>query len=178
MSLGASGPTQYIAVGKITKAHGIRGEVKIYPYSGQPENFLHYKKVYLHGRGSQGLHTLEIEQCRVQSNMVLAKFKNIGTRNDAESLLGFELSIKDSELPPLDEGEYYCHEYIDKVVKTRDGRILGRVRNIFDSGAHDILEVHDGHREYLIPLLDEFIVEVGKEIIVDLPQGLLDINEP
>ncbi|MDH4317783.1 MAG: ribosome maturation factor RimM, partial [Desulfobulbaceae bacterium] len=161
MTLGTSGPTQYIAVGKIAKAHGIRGEVKIYPYSGQPENFLQYKKVYLHGRGNNGLHSLEIEQCRVQSNIILAKFKNICTRNDAESLLGLEISIKNSELPPLGDGEYYYHEFIDKSVKTREGRILGRVHNIFDNGAHDILEVHDGKREYLIPLLDEFIVMVG-----------------
>ncbi|MDH3348271.1 MAG: ribosome maturation factor RimM [Desulfobulbaceae bacterium] len=169
--------TEFVVVGKITKAHGILGEVKIYSYSGEPENFLHYKTIYLEGMGSKGMHPLTIKRCRVQSNVVLAKLKGIDSRTEAERLVGSEILIDGADLAPLGADEFYWHDLVGKDVRTDDERIIGKVSNIFNNGAHDILTVYDGQREYLIPMRDEFVVSIDDEIRVSLPPGLLDINE-
>jgi len=169
---------ELILLGKITKPHGIRGEVKIYPYSGQPENFLHYREIFV-GREEGGERIpYTIDTARLQGNSVLVKLTGCTSRNDAEALVGSEIWLRRQDLPALDQDEYYLVDLEGKTALTEDGREIGRITGIMATGAHDVLSVTGRGREYLIPLRPEFIVRMDdREVVLQLPPGLLEINE-
>lgn len=177
MDNAGSNTGEFVELGKVAKPHGIRGEVKIYPYSGQPENFLEYKIVYLALSGNSDLVPFTIKKCRVQGKFALVTFAECTTRNRAEEIVGTELWLDKDELPNLDESEYYWLDLDGKTVVTDDGHELGVVTAIFDTGAHDVLNVSGKGREYLVPFHDSFIVRMDENVVVlSLPPGLLDIN--
>lgn len=168
---------EFVLLGKVSKPHGIRGEVKIYPYSGQPENFLAYGKVFIDQNSNKELVPYAVESCRVQGKLALLKLVACSTRENAEKLVGREIWLRREDLPELDDTEYYWLDLEDKRVVTEDGRELGKVTAIFDTGAHDIITVSGNGHEYLIPVHESFVVRIDKnEIVLRLPPGLLDIN--
>jgi 16S rRNA processing protein RimM len=168
----------FILLGKVTKPHGIRGEVKVYPYSEQPENFLAYRKVFVaSGSGDEWI-PYSIEKSRVQGKLVLLKLSGCSTRNAAEELVGMEIQLHRDELPEPADNEYYWLDFEGKQAVTDKGRILGRVTGIITTGAHDILAVSGDRQEYLIPVQESFIVRYDKNrVVLSLPPGLLDINK-
>jgi len=167
----------FVLLGKVTKPHGIRGEVKVYPFSGQPENFLHYREVFFALREEDERIPYALEKCRVQGNQVLLKLKGCSTRSEAEELVGRQVWLDSQDLPELEEDEYYWHDFVGKRVVTEDGTELGKVTGILETGAHDILAVTDQKNEYLIPVIDTFLVSYNdNEVVLKLPPGLLDIN--
>jgi 16S rRNA processing protein RimM len=166
-----------ILLGKVTKPHGIQGEVKVYPYSGQPENFLVYREVFVASSNDKERVPYKIDKSRIQGNLILVKFSGCSTRNDAEELVGKEIYLQREDLPESADNEYYWLDFEGKQVVTDDGRELGRVTGIFQTEAHDILAVSDGHEEYLIPVQKNFIVRYdNNKVVLSLPPGLLDIN--
>ncbi len=169
----------FIVLGKITKPHGIRGEVKIFPLSGQPENFKKYKTIYLAFAGEdKDPVTATIEKCRVQGKLVLVKMAEYNTRNDAETLVGRLVLIPSSDLPELSSEEYYLSELQGKKAVTSDGLEIGNVVGILETGAHDILVVQNNEQEFLIPAHKKFLVNWDEnQIVLDLPPGLLEINK-
>lgn len=169
---------EFVLLGKVSKPHGIRGEIKIYPYSGQPENFHAYREVFIAQSSKRELVRYAIEKCRVQGKLALLKLAGCSTRLDAEELVGSEIWLRREDLPEPDDTEYYWLDLEDKKVVTEDGRELGKVTAIFDTGAHDIITVTGNGREYLIPVHESFVVRVDEnEIVLRLPPGLLDINK-
>ena len=167
----------FILLGKVTKPHGIRGEVKVYPFSGQPENFLHYREVFFALREEGERIPYTVEKCRVQGNQVLLQLKGCSTRSEAEELVGRQVWLDSQDLPELEKDEYYWHDFVGKRVITEDGNELGKVTGILETGAHDILAVNDQNNEYLIPVIDTFLISYDdNEVVLKLPPGLLDIN--
>jgi 16S rRNA processing protein RimM len=167
----------FVLLGKVTKPHGIRGEVKVYPYSGQPENFLNYREVFFALSEDDNWIPYTIEKSRVQGNQVLLKLKNCTTRSGAEELVGREIWLDRQDLPELEDDEYYWFDFVGKGVVTDDGNELGKVTGVLETGAHGILVVTDKNQEYLIPVINTFIVRVDdKEVVLKLPTGLLEIN--
>ncbi len=168
----------FILLGKVTKPHGIRGEVKVYPYSKQPENFLVYKEVFVASGNEKEWILYSIEKSRVQGKQVVLKFSDCSTRSVAEEFVGSEIWLQREDLPELDGSEFYWLDFEGKKVVTEDGQELGRVTGIFETGAHDILTVSDADNEYLIPVQENFIASYDKnKVVLSLPPGLLDINK-
>lgn len=168
----------FILLGKVTRPHGIRGEVKIYPFSGQPDNFLDYRKIYISPEGDEERIPYTIEQARVQGRTVILKLDGCTGRDCSEALVGSEVWLERSDLPQLDESEYYWADLEERLVRTEEGLELGRVTGILDTGAHDILSVTGKGHEYLIPIRKEFIVRIDdNEVVLRLPPGLLEINK-
>jgi 16S rRNA processing protein RimM len=167
----------FILLGKITRAHGIRGEVKMHPYSGLPENFLHYREIFISPAGREERIPYTIENSRIQGGTVLLKMNGCVDRVQAEALAGMELWLRRCDLPTPEPDEFYLVDLIGKQAVTVDNRVLGEITGILETGAHDILSVAgDGH-EYLIPLVREFIVSLDEnQMVVNLPPGLLEIN--
>ena len=164
-------------LGKITKPHGIRGEVKMYPYSGQPENFLNYRKIYVDSGVDDARIPYTVERARVQGNTVILKMAGCEDRNLAEALVNREVWLEYGDLPELSDDEYYWADLDGKLVCTDDGVELGRVTGILDTGAHGILSVTGKGNEYLIPIRKEFVVRIDDhEVVLRLPPGLLEIN--
>ena len=169
--------TDLVLLGKVTRPHGIRGEVKVYPYSGEPENFLHYSRVLLAPEENSVPRPYTIERARVQKNSVLLQLKECLTRNQAEELVNFLLYLPEDELPEPEPGEFYLRELEGKQVVTEQGEILGTVDGILQRGVQDLARVTNGQKEYLIPLVPEFFVALDNtRVTVSLPPGLLDIN--
>lgn len=168
---------KYLLVGKITKPHGLRGEVKIYCFSGQPENFLEYKELTLCDLKGKLSGPIVVTKSRVQGKAAVVKFATIADRTAAESIEGYEVLLLKEHLPQAKPGEYYWHQYQGKELIDKDGSPIGTVKELFSSGAQDILVVTTESGEVLVPIIDEFIIdETDDRLVVELPPGLLEIN--
>ena len=166
-----------VLLGKITKPHGIRGEIKVYPFSGEPENLLHYSRVLIAANEDTDLVPYRVERARVQKNSVLLQLENCSTRNDAEELVDCRLYVYEDELPEPDQDEFYLRDLEGKRIVTEQGQVIGRVTGILTGAGQDLVRVKDGTQEYLIPLIPEFLVTIDEnEVRVSLPPGLLEIN--
>ena len=166
-----------VLLGKVTKPHGIRGEVKVYPYSGEPENFSQYSRVLLAAGRDAIPVEYRIKRARVQKNLVLLQFEGCDTRNDAEALVLSLLYVHEDELPDTDKDEFYLRDLEGKQMVTEQGQVIGRVSGILSIGGQDLARVTDGKHEYVIPLVPEFLVSIDEnEVRVSLPPGLLEIN--
>ena len=172
------GLDELVLLGKVSKAHGIRGEIKVYPYSGDPEQFVRsYRRLYL-SDDAKGVPTVyRVEKSRVQGGQVLLKLDGCTDRTTAETLKGYEVYAHADDLPELDEDEFYLHALQGKEVIDTSGTFLGTCSHFIDTGAHDLLVIKQAGEEYLIPTVSEFIVAVEENrVILDLPPGLLEIN--
>ena len=168
---------RYMLIGKVGKPHGLHGDIRLHLYSGQPENVLSYSRLVLVSATGRLSSSLRVITCRVQRKSAIVGLESIIDRNGAEQLVGMGVLLDKEDLPKGNEGELYWYQFDGLPVKTRAGRLLGRVKNIFSNGAQDILVVREGNQEYLIPILDSIIVRrTDEEIIVDPPPGLLEIN--
>lgn len=168
---------KYLLVGKVTKPHGLRGEVKIYCFSGQPENFLGYKELTLVDLKGRLVGPLTVAKPRVQGKTAVVKFTSIDDRTTAEGIEGYEVLLLKEQLPETRPSEYYWYQYQGKTLLDTKGAQIGTVQQLFNNGAQDILVVDKGGEEVFIPVADEFIKEETETaLIVDLPPGLLEIN--
>lgn len=167
---------KYVLLGKITKAQGLRGEVKIFSFSGQPENFQEYRELVLVGKTGTISHPLVVENRRIQGKTVIVKLVSISNRNQAEEIEGKGVLLAKDHLPEPVGDEYYWYRYEGKLVRDLNGRNIGRVKSLFNNGAQDILVVKSGKEEILLPITKSILVrETGEELIVDPPPGLLDL---
>lgn len=168
---------EYLLIGKIIEPHGLRGEIKIFSFSGQPENIQSYPKLVLVTSGGKLSPPCRVEKCRVQGKCVIVRLNSVSDRSEAESLSGMGVLINKDDLPQPGQDEFYLYQMEGLQVFTVQGRRLGVVANIFSNGAQELLVVQDGDTEYLIPVLDSIIIEQDSEkIVIDPPPGLLEIN--
>ncbi|WP_339133753.1 MAG: ribosome maturation factor RimM [Candidatus Electrothrix sp. GW3-4] len=166
-----------IPLGKVTKAHSIRGEIKVHPFSGSPETMLQYAEIFLGSEDGVTPTTYQVKRARVQKNAVLLQLEGCSDRNAAEKLVGFQVHVHKDALPEPDPDEFYLRELEGKLLKTTEGRAVGRVIGFLVNSAQDILRVKGDGEEYLIPLIPEFLHAVHEdEVTVSLPPGLLEIN--
>ncbi len=158
-----------IVVGKVTKAHGIRGEVAVEIRSDNPERFTDGASVFTpDGR------ELRIERVHAHGQRTLVRFVGVADRTAAEALAGTLLEVPESWLPKLGEGEYWPFELEGCRVVTDAGRELGTVSEVIPNPANDLwVAVDDDGVETLVPALRDVIVEVdvaAKRILVrDVP---------
>jgi 16S rRNA processing protein RimM len=169
----------HVLIGKILKSHGLKGEVKVFPYSGCPENFNNYPGVIL-ADPDRGVHRpCTVIRSRAQGDNVILLFEGISSKDDADRLAGYQLWLGKGEFPELGSDEYYWFQLEGMRVFTGDGRKLGVVTSIFSNRAQDVLVVTGDEREFLIPITDEIIQRQDDEkrilVVAPLP-GLLDLN--
>jgi len=161
-------------VGVISSVHGIRGESKVFAVSGDPKRFADLKQVYAVSEGREC--SLTIESVRYFKNMAICKFSGIETPEEMRKYLGMELWIDRAQAIPCEEGEYYIPDLIGLPVFTDEGEDLGKVSDLYPTGANYVLVVRTAEgTEILIPYIDEFVREISPEkekIIVHLMDGL------
>lgn len=162
-----------IKIGKIVNAVGLKGEVKVYNYSDSSEIYEITPEIYVENE------LMEIENVRLQKNMVILKLKGVNDRNAAEAAKGRELFITEEDLPQLEDGEYYIRDIIGMTIREEDGNILGKVKDVLQNTAQDVLEVErENGKQLLIPWVDEFVFDIDMssgEMTVRLPDGLLEL---
>ncbi len=160
-----------LTCGKIVNTHGLRGEVKALYYTDGPEFFDTVKTLHLSSGQALGL-----AGWRVNKGAVLLRLSGIDTVEAAEKLVGQELSVSRKDLPPLPEGRYYIADILGMEVVTDEGRVLGKVTDVFKTGSNDVYTVQ-GDREYLIPVIDEVVLSTdldARRITIKPLKGLLD----
>lgn len=168
---------RFLLVGKITKPHGLKGELKVFAYSGDPASLVRYPRAVLVDGDGRLSPEIAIERSRVQERGAILKFGGVGDRDTARKLQGAGMLVYKEDLPAAESDEYYWYRLYDLPVKTSEGRHLGRVASIFSNGAQDIMVVADGRSEYLIPLIDSVIAEQTEEgVVITPPPGLLEMN--
>jgi 16S rRNA processing protein RimM len=164
-----------VAVGRIVRAHGVRGAVKIYAFGDTLGLLSPGEKLLLAEAGGRSEPELTIVELRPQGKLWIGWFKELPTMDAARGLAGSEVFIPADRLPPLEEGEFYHFQLIGLAVETKDGKRLGVLSAILETGAHDVYAIDGEGGEILIPAVEEVICEVDlerKRMVVDLPEGL------
>ena len=169
---GESAP-DWIAVGRIVGAFGVRGQLKVVPTGRSPERFQQLRHLYV----GETHDLCEIEHCRLRGSEALLKLKGIDTREAAVAQRYVYLYVPESEALELPPGEYFVHQIVGLQVFTEEGETLGTVEEVLSTGANDVYVVPGPRGEVLIPALKTVIRTVDLatgQIIVALPPGLLE----
>ena len=168
-----------LRVGVITKTHGIKGEVKVYPTTDSPLRFNELKGVRLKINGKT-VRELKIEGVKFFKGLVILKFKGIDDINDVEQYKGAELFIPRDEGVSLEDGEYYIADIIDMEVISDAGEKIGVIRDVLETGANDVYVVKrdDNGKDLLLPVIPECILDTdieGNVMTVHILDGLMDL---
>ncbi len=166
-----------MAVGRISKPHGVNGEVRVELLTDVPERFEWLDTIYL---GETSPRPVGIESVRYHQGIVLLKLAGYPTRTEAESLRGELLQVPESEAVPLAEGEYYLYQLVGLQVFTEEGAPVGRLSEVLETGANKVFVVDGPHRQHLIPDIPDVVrdidIEAGRLVIYPMP-GLIDDRE-
>lgn len=164
-----------IDFGRIVGAHGIRGEVKLRPHNPDSELVASLSELRLEYRGQVRTHV--VTAAREHGGVWLLQLEGVTSRNDAEALAGSIAWIDEAQLEPLPDHQYYHHQLVGLAVVDESGEPLGEVRRLLTAGGSDILEIIDGKRERLVPMIDEFVRSIDlaeRRIVVRPMPGLFD----
>jgi len=169
-----------LRVAKIGAAHGLRGEVRLQVYAGEPKALLGYGEL----ESKDGAKRFRAVSLRPSKHMFIAKFEGIDDRNAAEALTHVELYVPRATLPEIAEDDtYYQSDLIGLRVEDTSGAARGVVVAVQNYGAGDLLEVaaKEGASGTLLPFIGKFVPLVdlaGRRIVIDPPGGLFEDDAP
>ena len=165
-----------LRVGVVTKPHGLRGEVKVYPTTSDVTRFETLDEVHLVTKDE--LLVLHVESVKYFKNQVIVKFKEYSRIEDVENFRQCDLMVTRENAIELGEGEYFLYDVIGYDVVDEDDTKIGEVTDVLETKANPVFVVAltDG-AEVLFPVIDECILEVDTEaeaVYVHVMDGLLD----
>lgn len=166
---------QYFEIGQIVNHFGIRGMVKVNPFTDDISQFEEMETVLVDKKGS--LQEMQIEEVKYSKNQVLLKLKGIETVEEAEKYRNCYIKLPREKARKLPENTYFIADLIGLEVYTEEGRLLGKVDDIYNSGASDIYVIKDATgKQILLPAIKEVIKQIDLEqekIVVHLLEGLV-----
>lgn len=166
----------FIELGRIIGVHGLAGEVVVRTTGDSPEGIGRYAALlWRPARGAE--RRLEVESSRVHRGKALVRFAGVGDRDRAQELVGGGLGLPRAMLRPAGDERHYVVDLIGLAVETTDGRRVGTVRDVMETGANDVFAVDAGGREVLIPAVDHIVrlVDVaGGRIVIEAIEGLIE----
>ena len=164
-------------LGKIVKKYSFKGELLAKLDTDQPELYENLDAVFIQVRNSLIPFFIESSQLH-KSDLLRLKLEEVNTEEDADSLLRSELYLPLELLPKLEGNKFYFHEVIGFTIKDVNYGAVGTIKGINDSTAQALFEIDKDGVEILIPMNDQFIIEVNREqktISVETPAGLIDL---
>lgn len=165
-----------VVLAELKRARGLRGEIFANPLGAKVERFIPGLRAFLHPAEAGGeARPAVLERSWVFLNRLVLKFDGIDTKSEAEKIEGWQMRIPAAERPVLSAGEFYLSDLEGCRVETPDGRLLGEVTGWLDTGPQVLLEVGS----MLIPFVRELCLKIepeARKIVVDLPEGLEDLN--
>lgn len=148
---------QYLEAGKIVTTHGIKGEVKIMPYTDYPELLCDFERLFI-GKNHE---EIIVERSRAFKGMVIAKLEGINTPEDAAKLRNKLLYMHRDDLD-LDEDTYFIQDLIGIEVSDADsGFLYGKITDVMQTGANDVYVIKGNDREYLVPAIPEVVISTN-----------------
>ena len=167
--------TDYLEIGQIVNIFGIKGMVKVKPFTDDCKRFDKLKKVYIKNKNSKKKY--EIDEIKHHKGMVLIKFKGIDNPEQANLLRENYILVNREEEEPLEENTYYIVDMIGLEVYTEENEFLGNLEDIFNTGSNDIYVVkNELGKQILLPAIEEVIKKIdmeNKKVIVHLIPGLV-----
>lgn len=164
---------EYLEAGKIVNTHGIRGEVKIMPYTDVPELLCEFDRLFIGKERNE----IIIERSRVAKNMVIAKLEGVDTPEQAEKLRNKLLYMHRDDLE-LDEDTYFIQDLIGIEVKDADtGFVYGKITDVMQTGANDVYVIEGNGREYLVPAIADVVISTdidANSMTIRALDGLFD----
>lgn len=165
-----------LEIGKIVNTHGLRGEIKVVPWTNTPDVFEDIEYVYVKGDEEC---KFEISNIKYQKNNIILKLKGINDISEAEKLKNSIITADREQLGELEEGEYYIMDLIGCTVEADDGSVYGLIKDVINTGSSDIYVVQrEGMKDLLIPVIEDVVLGIdteAKRITVRLMEGLEDL---
>ena len=164
---------RFLAVGRIVRAHGVRGEISMMVLTEFPERFESTERIFI-GNELEATPYL-IEGYRWHKKNLLLKLEGITNRTQAEQLRNELVQVPLEEAVPLPEGSFYLYQLIGLPVTITTGQPLGQIVNILETGANDVYVVSDGDKEILLPAIPDVVkwVDLEQGVVVELIDGLI-----
>lgn len=164
-------------LGKIAKKFSFKGEVLIYLDTDEPYLYQNLESIFVELHRNlvpffilkSGIH---------KNNFLRVKFEDINSEAEADEIMNCEVYLPMSMLPKLEGNKFYYHEIIGFEVEDIHLGIVGKVKTVNDSGHQPLLEIMNGEKEVLVPLIDSFILKVDRKnkiFQMDIPQGLVEL---
>ncbi|MEX1376564.1 MAG: ribosome maturation factor RimM [Eubacteriales bacterium] len=150
-------------LGVIVKAQGIKGEVKVKPYTDTPDVLCHLKHIIIKDK------KVDIQSARADNTMAYIKLAGIEDRDMAEGLRGVEIYVEKENAPKLPSGRYYIDDLLGCMVFDDENEELGSLINVMQNGANDVYVIKNKNGEILVPVLNSVIKEIDiekKEIVL------------
>ena len=165
-----------LKVGIISTTHGIRGEVKVFPTTDDPQRFKKLKNILLDSGKEK--RELKIQSVKFFKQFVILKFEEIDDINDVEKYKGSSLYVTRDQAVKLKKDEYFIADLIGLTVTAQEEKLEGTLKDVMETGANDVyvIELSDG-RELLLPAIKECVLSVDiekGEMQIRLLDGLLD----
>ncbi|WP_295675910.1 ribosome maturation factor RimM [Intestinibacter sp.] len=161
-------------IGQIVNTQGLKGEVRVYPYTDDINRFDELEYFYI----DKNLNNkYEVERVRYKGNMVIMKIKDIDSIELAEKLKTKNMYIGREQGRELDEGEFFVSDLIGLDVFTVDGEKVGVLKDVLQHAINDVYVVSSGEKEYLIPSIEKFVPTIDldqNKMIIDPIKGMLD----
>ena len=164
----------YLELGQIVNVKGLKGEVKVNPFTEKINRFEEFSSVLIKLKNE--IKEFKIEKVGYHKNQVILKFQNINSVEDAEKFRNCYILISRDKLEPLEEGVYYIADLIGLDVYTENGELLGKVDDIYNTGSNDIYVIkNELGKQKLLPGIPDVIKKIDLEnqkIIVNLIEGI------
>lgn len=172
---------EYLIIGKCIGAHGVKGEVKVFPITDDVRRFRALKKCYLLDAKEKLIRDVEVISNRVVNDRVLLQIDGVTDRDQAGNLNGYFVAVHRLDARKLEPGRYFISDMIGCVIIDKDLGELGTVFDILQTGANDVIAVkRSGKPDLYIPYLHSIVTAVdvlSKTINVTLPDGLLEVYD-
>jgi len=160
-----------LSIGKVVKAHGLRGHLKVLPYGETLATLTAEERITANLPDGTSL-TLTVTEIRPHQKILLLMSREIDTVEQANRLVGSELCVPESRLPPTASGEFYWYQLIGLEVVNTEGQRLGTLEEIIETGSNDVYVVRQEREEILIPAIEKVVREV------DLHRRLMTVYLP
>lgn len=165
---------EYFCIGIITEPHGVKGAVKVYPTTDDPDRIEDLDEIIMRGGGEDRI--LHPQSVSWQKDRLIIKFKEINDRNESETLRKYELFVTRENAVELGENEYYVADLVGLEVYDEEGDRIGVLGDVIRTGANDVYQIdkEDG-KSLLLPAISECIKEVDTEngrMTVHVMEGL------
>jgi 16S rRNA processing protein RimM len=165
---------RYLAIGRVVRAHGLKGEISVTVLTEFPERFEIIEQVYL---GDQFEATpYPLKSYRWHKDNVLLTLSGITNRDEAETLKGQLVQVPIEEAMPLPDGAYYHYQLVSLEVVTTAGERLGVLSEVMETGANDVYVVDNEGKEILLPAIADVVKSIDMEkgrIVVEVIEGLI-----
>ncbi len=159
----------FIHLGYINGVFGVKGWVKVFSDTRPRENIFSYSPLWFQTR--EGWREYKVVSARQQGKGLAAQFENLSDREQAELLVNCKIGIKPEQLPETTDNEFYWSDLIGLKVINSSGESFGRVAELLETNAHDVMVVKDDQQQHLIPYVSEVYI-----LKVDIEAGTIEVD--